>query len=63
MNSKIDTILDVFSEALGSVLEAKLAPKSIKKSIRTRLAGWIDFLMNIWVGAAVQELLVGGGTL
>ena len=45
INTKNYTILDGFSVALGSVLEAKLAPKPLNKFIINRLASasWIDF--------------------
>ena len=60
INSKIDTVLDGLLVALGSVLEAKLAPKSNKTSIINRLASWIDFLTHFWVEGAMQAMPHGG---
>ena len=49
-----------FRWLLGRFFEAKLLPKFIKKLIMIRLASWIEFLMNFWVGGATQELPHGG---
>ena len=55
INSKIDMILDGFSVAVGSVLEAKLGPKSIKHVPKIDPRGnqfghrfWHPFVIGFW---------------